>query len=56
MFLVALIAWDLHQNGRVHRATMIGGAVVVGSQILRLAVWDTAPWLAFARWAVSLVA
>lgn len=56
LFLVALIAWDLRQNGRVHRATIIGGSALVGSQILRLAVWDTAPWLAFARWAVSLVA
>jgi hypothetical protein len=55
MFLLALIAWDYRQFGHIHRATAVGGAALVGSQILRLAVWDTAPWLAFARWAVSLI-
>jgi hypothetical protein len=29
---------------------------MVGSQILRFAVWQTEPWLAFARWAAGLVA
>lgn len=56
LFLLALIAWDVRRDGRIHRATMIGGTALIGSQILRLAVWDTALWLAFARWAVSLVA
>lgn len=54
-FLVALIAWDMSQCGKLHRATLFGGAALVGSQILRIAVWETGPWLAFARWAVSLV-
>lgn len=55
LFLLALIAWDLKQYGKVHRATAIGGAFVIASQVVRIAVWQTEPWLAFARWAVSLV-
>ncbi len=55
LFLIALVAFDLKQTGKIHRATAIGGIALVGSQVLRLAVWDTAPWLAFARWAVALV-
>jgi hypothetical protein len=55
LFLAALIAWDITATGKVQRATAIGGVALLASQILRLAVWDTAPWLAFAHWAVSLV-
>lgn len=55
LFLLALIAWDLKRYGKVHRATAIGGACLVGSQAIRIAVWQTEAWIAFARWAVGLV-
>lgn len=56
LFLLPLIIWDLKSQGKVHVATIGGGAVLVGSWILRLAVWQTPAWLAFAGWAASLVA
>jgi len=55
LFLLALILWDIKQYGRVHRATAIGGGILFGSHVLRIAIWQTEPWLAFARWAVSLI-
>ncbi|KKC26745.1 hypothetical protein WP12_07360 [Sphingomonas sp. SRS2] len=55
LFLVALIAWDYKQKGRIHRATAIGGGIMIASQIFRLATWQTETWLAFARWSVSFV-
>lgn len=55
IFLVALLAWDIRSTGKIHRATAVGGTLLIASQILRVAVWETAPWLGFARWAVSLV-
>ncbi|MGC6330619.1 hypothetical protein [Rhizorhabdus sp. FW153] len=55
LFLMALIGWDLKQRGSIHRATLIGGGIMVGSQVARFAVWQTEPWLAFARWAAGLV-
>ncbi len=55
LFLMALIGWDLKQRGSIHRATLIGGGIMVGSQVARFAVWQTDPWLAFARWAAGLV-
>lgn len=56
LFLVALIAWDIRSTGRVNAATAIGGTALIASQVLRIAIWETVPWLGFARWAVGLVA
>lgn len=56
LFLLALILFDLMTLGRPHRATLWGGLLLVGSQILRLAVWETEGWLTFARWVSGLVA
>src|SRR5689334_6238025 len=53
--LLALAAWDLRSAGRVHRVTVLAGGFLVASQLLRVLIWRTAPWLAFARWAVALV-
>ncbi len=55
LFVVPLVVWDLRTLGRVHRATLWGGLVVVGSMPLRLAIGFTSGWLAFADWAVGLV-
>ena len=55
LLLTPLIVWDLKTRGRVHPATIGGGAAIFGSWALRIAVWQTAPWLAFATWATGLV-
>ena len=55
LLLTPLIIWDLKTRGRVHPATWSGGAAIFGSWALRIAIWQTAPWLAFAGWATGLV-
>jgi len=55
LLLAPLIVWDLRTRGRLHPATIGGGAAIFGSWALRIAVWQTAPWLAFAAWATGLV-
>ena len=47
--IAAGVVFDLASRGRVHRAYVCGGLLIVGSQIGRLAVWHTMAWLAFAR-------
>lgn len=55
LFLTPLVLWDVASTGRVQRATIGGSAYLLGSWALRLGVWQTAAWLAFAGWAASLV-
>lgn len=55
LFLLGLVGWDLASRGRLHKATLWGGAFLIGSQMLRVAVMTTPAWLAFAAWAVGLV-
>ena len=50
VFLTALVAWDLISRGKLHWATSLSAAVLVGSWVFRLAVWQTGWWLAFAGW------
>ena len=49
LFIAAGVVFDLASRGRVHRAYICGGLLIVGSQIGRLALWDTTAWHAFAR-------
>lgn len=56
LFIVALLAWDMRSRGRPHPATVWGGAVALAGIVLPIFVWQTPAWLAFARWASSLVA
>ena len=53
LLLAALAIWDLKSRGRVHPVTMIATLVIVGSWVLRLAIWQSEPWLAFAGWVAS---
>lgn len=55
LFIVALAVWDFRSRGRVHRATLLGGLLLIISQPLRLFVSGTAAWLTFAQWATGLV-
>jgi hypothetical protein len=54
-FLLPLLAWDLASRGRPHRVTLLGGALLIASQPLRLVVSGTEAWLGFARWLTGLV-
>lgn len=56
IFVLALFAWDIASRGRPHAATVIGCGLLVGTQILRIFIWETPGWVAFARWASDLVA
>jgi len=52
LFLVPLVLWDRKTRGRVHPATAWGGALIVVSHPLRLAVSASTAWLALAGWLV----
>jgi hypothetical protein len=51
--IVALLAYDRITTGRFHRATVWGGAFLVGSQVVRVVIGFTDTWQAFARWLIS---
>jgi hypothetical protein len=55
LFLVPCIVYDITSRGRVHRATMLGGLLIVASQPLRLMIAGTQAWLSFAGWLTHLV-
>lgn len=50
LFVVALAVYDLLTLRRIHPATLCGGAFLVGSQLLRIGIANTEPWLLFAGW------
>jgi hypothetical protein len=52
--ILAGIVYDRVSRGRVHRVWLLGGGALVASQMLRLAVMQTAPWLAFAHGIAAL--
>ena len=49
-FVLALALYDYASRGRVHPATIWGGAAVVVFKPALLALAFTPPWLAFAEW------
>ena len=50
LFIVPCLIYDLITRGRPHRATILGGALIVLSQPLRLIIGGTNAWIAFATW------
>jgi len=54
LLLTPLIIWDFKTRGRIHPATLGGGTAIFGTWLLRVAVWKTGPWLAFAAWMTGL--
>ena len=50
LFIVPCIIFDIVTRGRPHRATMLGGALIVISHPLRLVIGGTHAWIAFATW------
>ncbi|HKP38330.1 MAG TPA: hypothetical protein VJT71_15835 [Pyrinomonadaceae bacterium] len=55
LFIIPCLIFDLVTRGRPHRATVIGGALIVLTQPLRLMIGGTQAWLAFATWLTSWV-
>lgn len=56
LFIVALIVWDYRSAGRIHRATLWGGLLIVVSFPLRMLISQTNAWTEVARRLVQLVA
>jgi hypothetical protein len=56
IFVFIHVGWDYRSLRRVHPTTMWAGIVVVADKVLPFLIWKTAAWLAFAHWAVGLVA
>jgi hypothetical protein len=54
VFLLAMALWDWRTRGRLHPATLWGGAIFVASQPLRIVLSTTPAWLAMARWMTGL--
>ena len=50
LFIVPCLLYDISTRGRPHRATVLGGALIVLSHPLRLIIGGTHAWLAFATW------
>jgi hypothetical protein len=53
LLLGALAIWDLRSRGRVHPVTIIAGVVMIGSWLLRIAIWQTEGWMNLAAWLAS---
>lgn len=50
LFIAACFIYDLIVRGRVHRATLLGGLLIIASQPLRLIIGGTDAWITFATW------
>ncbi len=50
LFIVPCLIYDIVTRGRPHRATVLGGALIVISHPLRLVIGSTHAWLVFATW------
>ena len=53
LFIVAMAVFDVKTRGRVHPATLWGGLFLIGSQVGRIVISGTQPWLSFAGWLVG---
>ena len=49
-FILLTALYDVATQRRVHPATLMGGAIIIGSQVLRLVIGGTAAWQHFAMW------
>ena len=53
VFLLAIVLFDLATRRRLHPATFWGGLFLIASQVLRIVIGGTGPWLAFAGWLIG---
>jgi hypothetical protein len=49
LVIAAGVIHDRITHGRVHRVWLWGGGALIASQVFRIAIMQTEPWLAFAR-------
>lgn len=50
LFIVPMLIYDIVTRGRPHRATILGGLLLVISHPLRIPIGNTQLWLSFASW------
>jgi hypothetical protein len=50
LFIIPCLIFDLITRGKPHRATVLGGALIVISHPLRMLIGMTHAWLVFATW------
>ena len=50
LFIIPCLIYDFATRGRPHKATVLGGALIVISDPLRLVIGGTHAWLVFATW------
>jgi hypothetical protein len=50
LFILPCLVYDITSRGRPHRATVLGGLLIIVSHPLRLLIGTTHIWLAFAAW------
>jgi len=55
LFIVPCLLYDLITRGRLHRATLLGGSLIVISHPLRSVIGNTEAWLSLATWLTQLV-
>jgi hypothetical protein len=55
LFILPCLLYDLSTRGRFHRATVLGGLLIVVSHPLRFIIGNTHAWLAFATWLTDWV-
>lgn len=54
--ILAGAAFDLATRGRIHRVWWLGGGLLALSQVARVGIMHTEPWLQFARGVAGLIA
>jgi hypothetical protein len=54
LVIAAGMIYDKIAKGRVHRVWLWGGGALIASQVLRVAIMNSEPWLAFARGVANL--
>jgi uncharacterized membrane protein len=54
LFVAAVWVYDVATKRRVHPATLVATAIILGSDVLRVVVGGTAAWQHFALWVASL--
>ena len=54
LIILAGVVYDLAKRGKVHPVWSWGGGALVASQFFRIAIMQTALWLAFSHWVASL--
>ena len=50
LFIVPCLIFDIITRGKPHRATVLGGLLIIISHPLRLIIGGTHAWIAFATW------